>query len=239
MAWSYTTGTTSHIEGDWQFWEYLVINEIQSTQAGYFRLAITSYIKCWSPGTGYTFSSRTASVSYGDDRIYAESAYPEQAPGMTFTGATTYVNLPNSWNGKQLKFYGRLYSWENISPDIYPAYKLTIQTDSHVSSATIKRTSCGTEFGSTGTLSSGDAIYAGDVITVSAQAESGYEIIGLQSSYTVSGDTTISISTQLSATVHIYNGTSWARYSLYVYNGTSWVRYKAKIYNGTSWDNYN
>lgn len=228
MAWTYQD-TKSYTDSGYQVNETLTIEQVECENTGYARFKLTSRTYVY-PGGGGAREIKL-SVKYNDNTIESEQV-------ATDSNYVT-IDVPNSWLGNRLQFGGRALTFFATPPVTEAGYALVVNADVHVASYTVTRTALGSDFGALGELIDGAVVYVGDVITVTAQAASGYEIVAFQSSYTVSGDTIVVISTQPTATVHIFDGTGWARYSLFVYNGTSWDRYQAKIYNGASWDNYN
>lgn len=72
-------------------------------------------------------------------------------------------------------------------------FSLTTSQGTGVASLTVNRTASPNEHASTGALSSGATIHYGDVLSVSATASTGYSLEDYTTSYTVSGNITVSV----------------------------------------------
>lgn len=72
-------------------------------------------------------------------------------------------------------------------------YALSISAGTGVASVTVNRDSSSLGGGTTGQLSDGAVLYYADELTVSATASSGYDLDPYTSSYTVTGDVSVSI----------------------------------------------
>lgn len=104
---------------------------------------------------------------------------------LVYNGTTIKAITYNGTSVTQLR-YGSSIAW--CKP-----YTLSISKGTGVSSVTVTRTSTSEPSASTRTLSSGSTIYHGDRLTVSATASSGYALNSYTTSYTVSGNVSVSI----------------------------------------------
>lgn len=95
-----------------------------------------------------------------------------------------------------------------------------------------------------GVLSNGAKIYHFDVLEISVGTEDGYDIVDAtvkgcsendDGSFTVTGDVTVTVTTERMGLVYIDNGTSFVPCLIYIDNGTNWVQYIPYIDTGTSW----
>lgn len=234
MAWSTTTTTSSFIDGNWQFWEYLTISQTASSQAGKIRLNVTSYVKTYGPNAGYTIPSRTLNVASGSTTIAsANSAFPARTPGFSFYGDTVTIDIPNAYIGQSLTFNSRLMEF-TLTLGGNAAYSLTITKNTGVQSVTVSRSS--SPVGATGALSSGAIIYSGDVLSVAAVAVAGYEMDTFSNSITVSGNTTIAPTAKVMGAVWIDSGSGFGMYLIYIDNGSAWEQVAPYIDNGSAWE---
>lgn len=233
MAWSTTTSTQSYIEGSVQFWEYLVISQTASSQAGKIRLTVTSYARIYG-SSSYTIPSRTLNVASGSTTIAsANSAFPARAPGNSFYGDTVTIDIPNAYIGQSLTFNSRLMEF-TLTLGGNAAYSLTITKNTGVQSVTVSRSS--SPVGATGALSSGAIIYSGDVLSVTAVAATGYEMDTFSNSITVSGNTTIAPTAKVMGAVWIDSGSGFGMYLIYIDNGSAWEQVAPYIDNGSAWE---
>ena len=94
--------------------------------------------------------------------------------------------------------YGLTVTGETlISPVADPkSYVLYITRDTGVSSVTVQRRSSLKQDASKGPLQNGDTIYYGDTLSVSAYARNGYELNLYTTSYTVTGNVNVNITTR-------------------------------------------
>lgn len=96
-----------------------------------------------------------------------------------------------------------------------------------------------------GVLSNGATLYYLDTIEVSVGVEAGYEIVDTvvsgctendDGTFTVTGNTSVTVSTGLMGLVYIDNGTSFVPCLIYIDNGSSWDQCIPYVDNGTGWD---
>lgn len=149
--------------------------------------------------------------------------------GTSAVNAVTY----NGNDVKQIK-YNDSFAW--CKP-----YKLTISKGTGVDSVSVSRKSTLEPTASTGSVSAGTGtIFHGDVLTVSATADTGYLLDSYTTSYTVSGDTTVSVTATAATKIILVKNTHVKTISLeYIdRNGTSQTVTAAGTYyakNGSSY----
>lgn len=113
-----------------------------------------------------------------------------------------------------------------------------------------------------GRIYNGDAISFEDELTITVNADDGYELDWhtneynndskpgqtydapfavsnlrkniSQETYSVLGNVTIITTATPVATVRVYDGSGWNKYAPYIYSGSSWDRYTPYIYDGSS-----
>ena len=98
------------------------------------------------------------------------------------------MDTPVTYNGndvKQIK-YNDTFAW--CKP-----YTLSVSKGTGVASVTVSRKSTLEPTASIGSISAGDTIFHGDVLSVSATADTGYLLDSYATSYTVSGNTSVSV----------------------------------------------
>lgn len=109
----------------------------------------------------------------------------------------------------------------------------------------VERISSKREDAELGVLANGAAIYHFDVLKITYGVEAGYEAVNgvisgcienSDDTFTVVGNTTITLTTKQLGLVYIDDGTTFLRALLYIDNGTSWNQCIPYIDNGTSWD---
>ena len=114
-------------------------------------------------------------------------------------------------------------------------YTLSVSKGTGVASITISRTSTLEPTASTGSISAGDTIFYGDVLSVSATAATGYLLDSYATSYTVSDDNT---EVSVSATPGYYtvsldaitNASAYVNTSASSYSGSIIAQYDSTIY---------
>lgn len=234
MAWSTRLPEKSEIDGNYQYWEYVDIEQVESTQAGYIRLKIVDYAKYW-PG-GY-FAEGFFTIIYNGITYKSETAMPRVGSTGNYVSTTVYINIPNSLSGKQVRFSGRITGWD-ATIGAFTGFKLTIVKNKNISAVTVKRTHLGAGIGSLGILSNGALIYTNDVLEITATAATGYKIKDLITPITVSSNVTISPTASPMATIQIWDGTKWSPHLIYIWSGSSWDLYQATIWDGNKWNSY-
>lgn len=147
---------------------------------------------------------------------------------MSLKFGTSVVNTV-TYNGndvKQIK-YNDSFAW--CKP-----YTLSVSKGTGVASVTVSRISSLEPTASTGSISAGDTIFHGDVLTVSATASTGYLLDSYATSYTVSGNTSVSVTAtpgyytvSLNA---ITNATAYVNTSASNYSGSVTAKYGSTIY---------
>ena len=147
---------------------------------------------------------------------------------MSLKFGTSVVNTV-TYNGndvKQIK-YNDSFAW--CKP-----YTLSVSKGTGVASVTVSRISSLEPTASTGSISAGDTIFHGDVLTVSATASTGYLLDDYTTSYTVSGNTSVSVTAtpgyytvSLNA---ITNATAYVNTSASNYSGSVTAKYGSTIY---------
>lgn len=124
------------------------------------------------------------------------------------------------------------------------SYKLSASADVG-SWVTVKRTNSKTSGASTGVLSNGAIIYHFDTLEIEVGVESGYDIADTvvtgctendDGTFTVIGDVSVSVLTELLGLIYIDNGTTFTPCLIYIDNGTDWVMGMPYVDNGTSWN---
>lgn len=95
-------------------------------------------------------------------------------------------------------------------------FTLTISQGTGVASVSVNRTSSPNEHASTGALSSGVTIHYGDVLSVSATASDGYLLNDYTTAYTVSGNTSVSVTATEAVWKTIWEGNLEASPSTFV-----------------------
>ena len=147
---------------------------------------------------------------------------------MSLKFGTSVVNTV-TYNGndvKQIK-YNDSFAW--CKP-----YTLSVSKGTGVATVTVSRISSLEPTASTGSISAGDTIFHGDVLTVSATASTGYLLDDYTTSYTVSGNTSVSVTAtpgyytvSLNA---ITNATAYVNTSASNYSGSVTAKYGSTIY---------
>lgn len=147
---------------------------------------------------------------------------------MSLKFGTSVVNTV-TYNGndvKQIVFNGES-AWAK-------PYTLSISKGTGVASVTVSRTSTLEPTASIGSISAGDTIFHGDVLTVSATASTGYLLDDYTTSYTISGNTSVSVTAtpgyytvSLNA---ITNATAYVNTSASNYSGSVTAKYGSTIY---------
>ena len=147
---------------------------------------------------------------------------------MSLKFGTSVVNTV-TYNGndvKQIVFNGES-AW--CKP-----YALSVLREVGVASVTVSRISTLEPTASIGSISAGDTIFHGDVLTVSATAMTGYLLDDYTTSYTVSGNTSVSVTAtpgyytvSLNA---ITNATAYVNTSASNYSGSVTAKYGSTIY---------
>lgn len=170
------------------------------------------------------------------------------------TNATRYLTINTSGLKPNTTYY--LYLWNyngssctvwglgscSASLDYVLTYNLSITAETG-STITVNRTS--SPVGLTGAISDGATIYAGDVLTITFEADSGYEIVthtvngasfASGGTHTVEADVVIVITANRLGLIYIDNGTKVEAYMIYIDNGSSWDQYIPYVDNGSGWD---
>ena len=147
---------------------------------------------------------------------------------MSLKFGTSVVNTV-TYNGndvKQIK-YNDSFAW--CKP-----YTLSVSKGTGVASVTVSRISSLEPTASTGSISAGDTIFHGDVLTVSATASTGYLLDDYTTSYTVSGNTSVSVTAtpgyytvSLNA---ITNATAYVNTAASNYSSSVTAKYGSTIY---------
>ena len=148
---------------------------------------------------------------------------------MSLKFGTNTVNTVkyNEQDVKQIVFNGSS-AWAK-------PYTLSVSKGRGVASITISRTSTLEPTASTGSISAGDTIFYGDVLSVSATAATGYLLDSYATSYTVSDDNT---EISISATPGYYtvsldaitNASAYVNTSASGYSGSITAQYGSTIY---------
>lgn len=148
---------------------------------------------------------------------------------MSLKFGTNTVNTVkyNEQDVKQIVFNGSS-AWAK-------PYTLSVSKGTGVASITISRTSTLEPTASTGSISAGDTIFYGDVLSVSATAATGYLLDSYATSYTVSDDNT---EISVTATPGYYtvsldaitNATAYVNTSASGYSGSIVAQYDSTIY---------
>lgn len=147
---------------------------------------------------------------------------------MSLKFGTSVVNTV-TYNGndvKQIVFNGSS-AWAK-------PYTLSVSKGTGVASVTVSRKSTLEPTASIGPISAGDTIFHGDVLTVSATSDTGYLLDSYTTSYTVSGNTYVSVTAtpgyytvSLNA---ITNATAYVNTSASNYSGSVTAKYGSTIY---------
>lgn len=243
MAWSYESSTQTAIEGNVQRWEWIEVEQVESTTAGYIRLRVTSHASAWNGDnpyyTGIIWASR-ASVTCGEDTYFSDTQFAQResnGSGVWRTSAVE-VSVPSSLAGESVSVSGAVRTWSGITLGALPSYALAISKGDNVSSLVVTRTTAGTEWSTLAELNAGAILYKGDVLTVTATAKLGYKLSDFASPITVGGDVAVIVTASPQATLHLYESTEWVPYLLHVFTGEKWELHQAYVYNGSAWEPY-
>lgn len=184
----------------------------------YCAAAVNQYTASWSGGTGYTITvNRTSSPLKGASTGTLSSGtmvYYGDVLSVTYTASTGYTI--SSKGSTSITVTGNVTSSDIYATASVNAYTVSWNTGTGYSIA-VKRTSSPNKGASTGTLSSGAAVYYGDVLSVTYTASTGYSI-------STKGSTSITVTANVTSS-HIY---ATATVNSYTYN----IVYKSS--NGTS-----
>lgn len=155
---------------------------------------------------------------------------------MSLKFGTSAVNTV-TYNGNDVKqiIFNDSSAWAK-------PYTLSVSKGTGVASVTVSRTSTLEPTASTGSISAGDTIFYGDVLSVSATAATGYLLDSYATSYTVSDDNT---EVSVSATPGYYtvsldaitNATAYVNTSASGYSGSVTAQYGSTIYVQVKPDN--
>lgn len=148
---------------------------------------------------------------------------------MSLNFGTSAVNTV-TYNGNDVKqiIFNDSSAWAK-------PYTLSVSKGTGVASVTVSRTSTLEPTASTGSISAGDTIFYGDVLSVSATAATGYLLDNYATSYTVSDNNT---EVSVSATPGYYtvsldaitNATAYVNTSASGYSGSITAQYGSTIY---------
>jgi hypothetical protein len=148
---------------------------------------------------------------------------------MSLNFGTSAVNTV-TYNGNDVKqiIFNDSSAWAK-------PYTLSVSKGTGVASVTVSRTSTLEPTASTGSISAGDTIFYGDVLSVSATAATGYLLDNYATSYTVSDNNT---EVSVSATPGYYtvsldaitNATAYVNTSTSGYSGSITAQYGSTIY---------
>ena len=148
---------------------------------------------------------------------------------MSLNFGTSAVNTV-TYNGNDVKqiVFNDSSAWAK-------PYTLSVSKGTGVASITVSRTSTLEPTASTGSISAGDTIFYGDVLSVSATAATGYLLDNYATSYTVSDDNT---EISVSATPGYYtvsldaitNASAYVNTSASGYSGSITAQYGSTIY---------
>ena len=148
---------------------------------------------------------------------------------MSLNFGTSAVNTV-TYNGNDVKqiIFNDSSAWAK-------PYTLSVSKGTGVASITVSRTSTLEPTASTGSISAGDTIFYGDVLSVSATAATGYLLDSYATSYTVSDDNT---EISISATPGYYtvsldaitNASAYVNTSASGYSGSVTAKYGSTIY---------
>ena len=217
-----------------------------------------------STGNGYVTGVKVTTDA--TSHINAGTSTTDFDAKFTVTGtatATRSVTIENLWLPPNTTFYVYLFPlasdgyWQKLTVDTngWEKAELTYEDSAIVSTyalvvsagtgftVTVERTS--SPSGSTGALSDGATIFAGDVLQITFAAKIGYELIthtvnGTSftsgNTHTVAEDVTVVAIAKTLGLVYIDNGTTVEAYLIYIDNGSSWDQYIPYIDNGSGWD---
>lgn len=191
----------------------------------------------------------------------AKSAYSEGSCTVTgdFAAGDWYIFCTTTNEYSQM---AQTYDYATGSSRVYQSgvMEATLQTCTLSinagtgSSIRVTRTGSPNAGAASGQVNNGEAVYPGDVLTLSFSPDTGYRITGYTlngsyypvgedgygtfgiTGYTVTGNVRIATTASMSGLVRIDNGATWDTYEAYIDNGESWERYIPYIDDGESWE---
>lgn len=161
----------------------------------YCTAAVNQYTATWSDGTGYTITvKRTSSPLKGASTgalSNGEVVYYGDVLSVTYTASTGYTI--SSKGSTSITVTGNVTSSDIYATATVNSYTVSWNAGTNCT-ITVKRTSSPLEGAEIKTLSSGETVYYGDVLSITYTANTGYSISTKGSaSVTVTGNVTSSI----------------------------------------------
>ncbi len=167
---------------------------VLANQTLYAHWSASAFTASWSSGTGYTIAVNRTSSPYAGAATGTLSSgatvYYGDVLSVTYTASTGYTI--NTKGSTSITVTGNVTSSNIYATASVNQYKVSWSTGTGYS-ITVKRTSSPLKGAATGTLSSGAAVYYGDVLSITYTASTGYTIATKGSaSVTVTGNVTSS-----------------------------------------------
>lgn len=204
-----------------------------------------TYALTISAGTGSAISvKRTSSPGGGSTGNLSSGAtlYRGDVLTVTFAASTGYQLTSKTVNGSAVSGTSTTLT---VTASVTAAataarlsYTLTINADAN-SLVTVTRS--GTA------LNSGDTIYYGDVLTVLALPQPGYEIASAtingaaftgQTSVNVTGNVTVAVTVSALGFAYLYRSGAFIPYLIYLWHLSAWARYRAHVWKSGAWAAY-
>lgn len=188
--------------------------------------SILVYRSASQAGAGSGYLTNGSAVFQGDTLTISF------APSVGYQLSSTTVNGSPFASGSSMTVAGAVSvqsSAERLS------YTLTITADAN-SIVTVKRGGS--------TLQSGDTIYYGDTLTVTAAARSGYEVASAEingtafsgtKSVSVTGAVVVVVTSSALGFAYLYHSGAFIPYLIYVWLGGAWQRYRAYVWKNGAW----
>lgn len=214
----------------------------------------------------YQLQTGVAAVTfyYGNEDIATSSELNPATQGQGISTSTATIYIKRDYIDKDIYIkwnygFGDKTSNKfkiNELDGFYWFSSLSVVEDSHVN-YTINRTNCPSGFGSKGELTNGAILYGSDSLKItfnptatSYEAKGTIETtsanpVGLKSGDTISipnnnnliSPVNVKFESSLRATVSLWNGTAWKKYSVYLYKDSTnkWKQYQAYVWTGSTW----
>lgn len=177
--------------------------------------------------TGYLNNGST--IFYGDNLVIFFAA------SVGYQLSSTTVNGTSFPSGGSMTVLGAV-SVQSAATRL--AYTLTINADAN-SLVTVTRGGSA--------LQSGDTIYYGDALTVTAAARSGYEVASAEingnaftgtQSVSVTGGVVVVVTSSALGFAYLYHSGAFIPYLIYLWHLSAWTRYRAYIWKNGAWTAY-
>lgn len=191
--------------------------------------SISVYRSASQAGAGVGYLNNGSTIFYGDTLVVSFAA------GVGYQLSSTTVNGTSFPSGGSLTVTGAV-SVQSTAARL--AYTLTISADAN-STVTVTR--------SGSILVSGDTIYYGDTLSVTAAAKSGYEVASAtvngqaftgSKSVSVTGNVVVVVTSSALGFAYLYHSGTFIPYLIYLWHLSAWARYRAYIWENGAWTAY-